>query len=203
MPKIRTDRLEQHEAAVWADLTRGLEQLLAERSYDEITIADIAAGAGMARNTLYNYARDKATLVAIAAERASEELLGSVRLRAAERGSAADRLRVVNVTILNWFASAEHRRLVLHALFGTSPSIVRQRGSAPLERIAPVVIGLVKEGIAEGRFRAMADVPLTVEFMAGVIHYAALRLLHDPDMVEPVIAEVNRFMLSALGDADG
>lgn len=71
MPRIRGTSIEEHHEMVWADLASAMRELLLERDYDAINMGHIAARAGLARNTLYNYARDKGTLVLALTERAS------------------------------------------------------------------------------------------------------------------------------------
>ena len=71
MPRIREASISEHHETVWADLAEAMRQLLLERDYDTLTMGHIAARAGLARNTLYNYARDKSALVAALTERAA------------------------------------------------------------------------------------------------------------------------------------
>ncbi|MGZ3145734.1 helix-turn-helix domain-containing protein [Lentzea chajnantorensis] len=94
MPRIRAATIEEHHEMVWADLAEAVRQLLLERDYDSINMGHIAARAGLARNTLYNYARDKRALVLALAHRASLPLAGQVaEIAARSSDPAADRLR--------------------------------------------------------------------------------------------------------------
>ncbi|WP_170155142.1 MULTISPECIES: TetR family transcriptional regulator [Lentzea] len=66
--------------------------LVLERDYDSINMGHIATKAGLARNTLYNHANDKRTLVPQLARRASLPLTEDVAVIAARSAwSAADR----------------------------------------------------------------------------------------------------------------
>jgi AcrR family transcriptional regulator len=61
--------LAAHRAEHTARLFAAVRELLAERGYDAITMADVAEHAGMARTAIYNYFPDKETLlVAVTAE---------------------------------------------------------------------------------------------------------------------------------------
>ncbi|HKX80365.1 MAG TPA: TetR/AcrR family transcriptional regulator [Novosphingobium sp.] len=199
MPKIRAETLEDHHAAVWGDLIAGLERLLATRSYEEISISDIAASAGMARNTVYNYAPDKATLVATAANKSNQRLLEQVTRCAEGPEPVAERLEAILTAIVSWFGAADHRNLVLVTLFRPTPQIVRETGVEPLDSISPVVAGIIAEGIEAGVFRPVGDIDLVVELMSGVSHYAATRVIRAPEQVGKVVAEVNAFVMAALG----
>ncbi len=63
MPRIKANSISQHiaeqEAAVFAAAVR----LFSERGYDNVTLADIAAEVGLARNSLYRYFPDKAHIL--------------------------------------------------------------------------------------------------------------------------------------------
>ncbi|NEB78649.1 helix-turn-helix transcriptional regulator, partial [Streptomyces sp. SID14478] len=78
MPRIRGASIEEHHEMVWADLAEAMRQLLRERDYDSINMGHIATRAGLARNTLYNYARDKGTLVLALTQRAGRPAVARV-----------------------------------------------------------------------------------------------------------------------------
>ena len=71
VPRIRGASIEEHHEMVWADLAEAMRELLLERDYESITMGHIAAKAGLARNTLYNYAADKSALVLALTRRAT------------------------------------------------------------------------------------------------------------------------------------
>jgi AcrR family transcriptional regulator len=58
--------LAAHRAEHTARLFAAFGELLAERGYDAITMADVAEHAGMARTAIYNYFPDKETLLVAA-----------------------------------------------------------------------------------------------------------------------------------------
>ena len=94
MPRIRGTNIGEHHEMVWADLAEAMRQLLLEGDYDAITMGHIAARAGLARNTLYNYASDKGALVMALTRRAGEPTVQRVTAIAARSAEpAADRLR--------------------------------------------------------------------------------------------------------------
>ena len=197
MPKIRAENLADHHDLVWTGLIDGLEGLLAARPYEELTLAEIATAAGMARNTIYNYAPDKPTLLAIAAEFASEDLLRQVASLASDAGPASSRLAAMIGAMLTWFASDVHRHLLLHSLFRL-PAPLQARAGAPLTRIIQHVEQVVVDGVGTGEFRTLFNTELTVQLMSGVMHPAINRVVHLPETRADVELEVISFMLGAL-----
>jgi len=90
VPRIRGASIGEHHELVWADLAEALRQLLVEHDYESITMGHIAARAGLARNTLYNYASDKSALVLALTERASRPTVERVTaIRACGRSAAS------------------------------------------------------------------------------------------------------------------
>lgn len=199
MPRIRAKNLEGHHDAVWMALADGLERLLAEWPYDQIAIADIAAAAGIARNTFYNYAPDKATLVAMAAARAAQSLLDEVIAVSQEGEAPPRRLERILRAICSWFGKADHQRLVHCALFGAVGHSGQSIAVAPLAGINAPVASVVAEGVAGGDFRPVFDVAMAVEILAGAVQAGVVRLVDDPVNRKAIIDEVVRFSFLGLG----
>ena len=63
MPKIIGGSLPAHRAQTRAKLFTALASLMAERGFDAITFADIAATAGVGRTAVYNHFPDKESLL--------------------------------------------------------------------------------------------------------------------------------------------
>ncbi len=63
MPKIIGGSLTEHREQTRTRLFAALESLMLERGFDAITLADIAAEAGVGRTALYNHFRDKEDLL--------------------------------------------------------------------------------------------------------------------------------------------
>lgn len=80
MPKIIGSSLQEHRAATRARVFEALTELLVDRAFDAITMADLAARADVGRSALYNHFKDKeAVVVAYATEetdRYLEQLVG-------------------------------------------------------------------------------------------------------------------------------
>ena len=63
MPKIIGATLHEHREQTRQRLFAALSQLMAERGFDAITLADIAAAAGIGRTAVYNHFADKESLL--------------------------------------------------------------------------------------------------------------------------------------------
>lgn len=63
MPRVSGGSVAAHRAETTARIFESLRTLLYERGYDAITLAEVAEHAGMARTAMYNYFRDKESLL--------------------------------------------------------------------------------------------------------------------------------------------
>ncbi|MDR7276331.1 TetR/AcrR family transcriptional regulator [Catenuloplanes atrovinosus] len=193
MPRIRGASIEEHHEMVWADLAEALRRLLGERDYDSINMGHIAARAGLARNTLYNYAADKGALVLALTERLSRPAVGHVAAIAARRADpAAERLREIVEVVLTAFTDR-----VLQLMFRTGAGPAKGP-DGPFHAIVAAVEDVVRDGIAGGEFRDVGDVPLTVELLSGVMRAGAERIGRDPATVTDTVRAVRETVLASL-----
>ena len=178
---------------VWADLAEAVRQLLLERDYDSINMGHIAARAGLARNTLYNYARDKSALVVALTERAGRPAVERVAAIAARSADpAGDRLSEIVEAVLEAFTDR-----TLRLMFLPVAEELKDRGS-PLHAIVVEVENVVRDGVARGEFRDPGDVRLTVELLSGVMRAGAERIGRDPDALAATIRAAREIVLAAL-----
>jgi AcrR family transcriptional regulator len=198
MPRIRGASIEQHHEMVWADLAEAMRQLLLERDYDSITMGHIATRAGLARNTLYNYAGDKTALVRALTVRASRPMLERVTTIAARSGDPApDRMREIVEAVL--MASTDQ---AMQPMFrpGAGPLVeeLPKGPDSPFHAVVAEVEKVVRDGVARGDFRDVGDVPLTVELLSGVMRAGAERLGRDPAAYPATVHAAQNIVLAAL-----
>ncbi|MBM2619781.1 helix-turn-helix transcriptional regulator [Actinoplanes sp. LDG1-06] len=198
MPRIRGASIEEHHEMVWDDLAGAMRELLLERDYDSINMGHIAARAGMARNTLYNYARDKSALVRALTERASRPALARVaEIAARTEEPAADRMREIIAAFLE--ASTDQ---ALQPMFrpGSAPLVaeVPKGPDNPFNTIVTEVENVVHDGIARGEFTDTGDVQLTVELLSGVMRAGAERIGRDPAAFTATVSTAQQMILAAL-----
>ncbi|WP_394618059.1 TetR/AcrR family transcriptional regulator [Lentzea sp. JNUCC 0626] len=198
MPRIRAATIEEHHEMVWTDLTEAMRHLLLERDYDSITLGHIAAQAGLARNTLYNYAKDKRSLVLELARRASEPLVERVSTIAARSSDpAANRLTEIVEEILTASTNPEMGLMFLPnavslvAEFRTGPE-------NPFTAIVAEVETVVREGVTSGEFLAVDDLQLVVELLSGAITAAGSRVSRDPATLSVTVRAAQHLVLASL-----
>lgn len=183
---------------VWADLAEAMRRLLLERDYDSINMGHIAAQAGLARNTLYNYARDKSALVLALTQRASRPAVERVAAIAARsQDPAAERLREIIDAVLE--ASTDQ---AMQPMFrpGNGPLVAElPKGlDSPFHAIVVEVENVVRSGIARGEFRDVGDVHLTVELLSGAMRAGAERIGRDPAAFTATVRAAREIILASL-----
>ena len=183
---------------VWADLAEAMRGLLLERDYESITMGHIAAKAGLARNTLYNYAADKSALVLALTRRASRPALERVAAIAARSSDpAAERMREIVEAVLE---AAADQALGLMFRPGSGPLVaeVPKGPDSPFHAIVVEVENVVRDGVASGEFRPVDDVELVVELLSGVMRSGAERIGRDPAAFEATVRAAREIVLVAL-----
>ncbi|WP_413757666.1 TetR/AcrR family transcriptional regulator [Streptomyces sp. MMBL 11-3] len=198
MPRIRGASIEEHHEMVWADLAEATRQLLLERDYDSLTMGHIATRAGLARNTLYNYARDKKALVLALTARAGRpmaERVAAIAARSAD--SAAQRMREIVEAVLETSADPSMQLLFRP---GSGPLVdeLHKGPGNPFHAIVAEVEDVVRDGIARGEFRDVGDVHLTVELLSGAMRAGAERIGRDPDAFAATVRTARETVLAAL-----
>ena len=198
MPRIRGASIEEHHEMVWADLAEAMRQLLLERDYDSINMGHIAARAGLARNTLYNYAGDKSALVLALTQRASRPVVERVAAIAARsEDPAEERLREIIEAVLE--ASTDQ---AMQPMFrpGAGPLVAElpKGPDNPFHAIVVEVENVVRDGITHGEFRDVGDVPLTVELLSGAMRAGAERIGRDPATFTPTLHATREIVLASL-----
>ncbi|GAA0547902.1 hypothetical protein GCM10010172_32190 [Paractinoplanes ferrugineus] len=197
MPRIRGTSIDEHHEMVWAALAEAIRELLLEQDFDAINMGHIAARAGLARNTLYNYAADKTALVLALTQRAGEPAVQRVTAIAARTADpAADRLREIIATVLEAF---EDQTLQLMFRPGSgSPAGAAKAPANAFHAIVLEVETVVRAGLATGEFHRVDDVQLTVELLSGVMRAGAERIGRDPAAFPDTLRAAQRMILAAL-----
>lgn len=195
MPRIRGASIEEHNELAWAGLAEAMRQLLLERDYDSITMGHIAAKAGLARNTLYNYAADKTALILALTERAGRPTVARVaEIAARSTVPAAKRLREIIETVLKAFTDQ-----TLQLMFRPGSSLAEPKGpDSPFRAIVLEVENVVRDGVARGEFHDVGDVRLKVELLSGVMRAGAERIGRDPKAVAATIRAAREIVLGSL-----
>lgn len=199
MPRIAAPSLAEHHDLIWSRLLTAVESLLATKPYDEITLAEVAARAGIARNTIYNYAPDKAKLLAALGELAGRELVGHLCALARRRSNPAQRLSEIISCVVDTFSTGEHRHVLLRGLFGETIPVEGAARSPLFASVFADITDLVTEGVESGVFRSIPDPAIAVVLAAGALGAAVDRAIRAPETTDDVRREIETFLLRALG----
>ncbi|GGM86591.1 TetR/AcrR family transcriptional regulator [Dactylosporangium sucinum] len=198
MPRIRGASIGEHNEMVWAGLAEALRQLLIERDYESINMGHIAARAGLARNTLYNYARDKGALVVALTERAGRPAVERVAAIAARfEVSAEQRMREIVEAVLEAFTD-QVLQLMFRPGSGLPVAEVPKGPDSPFHAIVVEVENVARDGIARGEFRDVGDVHLAVELLSGVMRAGAERIGRDPAAFAATVRAAREIVLASL-----
>ncbi|MFJ8604861.1 TetR/AcrR family transcriptional regulator [Streptomyces shenzhenensis] len=198
MPRIRGASIEEHHELVWADLAEAVRQLLLERDYDGLTMGHIAARAGLARNTLYNYAPDKGALVLALTQRAARPAIERVTAVAAgSAGPAAGRLREIIEAVLEAFTDPA-LQMMFRPGSGQPVDDVPREPDSPFHAIVVAVESVIQDGIKRGEFRDVGDVRLTVELLTGAMRAGAERISRDPGTLVATVGAAQETILASL-----
>jgi AcrR family transcriptional regulator len=201
MPRIRAENVPAHRALVRTELLDAFGELMGEVGYAGLTLAQVAARAGVARNTVYGYVADKEALLMAYVERSVEVFLADVRREMATAPDAAGRLAVLVRRQMHQFrqepgAGTETGMLDGATLPPASHGALMSR-FRPLHGLLAEVIG---DGVATGELRAVdvdAVVPMAFAVM-GAERMPVGRGDTDPD---DAADRVTDFLLHALGAA--
>ncbi len=193
MPKIFAKTLADHSSQIWAALADALNDQLSRKTYDRISLTEVASAAGMARNTLYNYARDKQSLVDVVTEHVARQLIMDIETISNSSASPESKMTNLFAAMLSWVAKGRHRAIIAYALAEPWRPYAEKPLQIQMER---AIFAVAQEGANHGSFRSNAA--LTLELLAGLAQAAALKVFAHPDELPRVLAEANRILLAAL-----
>jgi AcrR family transcriptional regulator len=200
MPKISAATVEEHKSRTVDALLDAVDLLVAERPFESISMREIAARAGLTRTTIYNYAPDTITLLALAIRRGSAAVREAVAQHAADQKVTPSQ-RIVTIVRLLLLDHASTTRTFL-AAEAMERTLTPERFTDAVEpfrgEIGRMVMDLVEEGVRAGEFAPVEDPAVTLALMVGVIQSAALRVL-DPSAEPAAVAEITGgFLVNAL-----
>lgn len=184
---------------MWGQLLDAFGELMAEQGYAELTLAQVAQRAGMARNTVYNYVDDKEALLMAYIGRAVELFIAEVRAELQVVPSAPEKLAMLVRRQMHQFreepgGGSDSGMLDGNAL-GRSAHVDLQARFQPLHAL---MIEIIAEGIAAGDFRSGLDPERAAPMVSAVVGSERIPVgmrQHDPDEAAD---SVTAFVLSAL-----
>jgi AcrR family transcriptional regulator len=142
--------------------------LFLEQGFNETSMREIAAAAGIGKATLYDYFKTKDEILLSFFEREIQEMYGRAEAIARESLPVAEKLRrIVQAQLEYWVARrAFYPKLALEAQRLALPS--QQRIQAARHAYQDMLRGLIEEGIREGAFRPV-DAMLATRLLLNLV----------------------------------
>lgn len=199
MPRIRAQNVVAHRELMETSLLDAFGDLLAEQGYAKVTLADVAARAGMARNTIYNYAPDKQALLMAYVARAVARFVDEVRAEVADLPDAGAKVAHLVTRQMHQFAAEPGSRsesgMVEGSMLAPAAHAELQTHFVPLHELMAEVVA---EGVERGEFRAL-DPDLVVTSLLAVIGAERLPVGQGERDPDDASGRVTDFLLHALG----
>ncbi|MFZ3148161.1 MAG: TetR/AcrR family transcriptional regulator [Methanothrix sp.] len=152
------------------------ERLFMENGYEHTAISDIVRELNVAQGTLYYYFRSKEDILEAVVEKSIADLEGNViRLISDEEVDEATRLNAAINGILGFVSQRNDFIDFLHQDINAVMHAKLEK--ATVERIVPILSGLVVKGNANGSFNIENPIE-TVEFLSTALVY----IFHQPDI---------------------
>ncbi|WP_162942227.1 TetR/AcrR family transcriptional regulator [Desertimonas flava] len=192
MPRVTGGSVAAHRQATRDAIFAAFSSLVYERGYDAVSLADVAAAAGMSRTTMYNYFADKDALVVAFTEAEVTSFTEGLAADLAGAGTPADRLRVYIAAQLRYI-SRNHLPPGRSLQVLLSPETY-QRLLHHVHSMEDTLRGILADGVGDGSFDA--DVGTALPLVSACINRAG-SLGHDD--IERETDATTTFVLRALG----
>lgn len=192
MPKVIGGSLASHREATRQRIFAALSTLMYERGYDLVSLADVAAEAGLARTAIYNYVPDKETLLVEFAVHETDRYLAQLHAALREVGDPVDQLATFVRLQIEYFA-ANHLPPG-PALQFLLPESAYQRVLDHVAELTETLRRILQDGVDE-RYFDIDDVDAAVPVVVACINRERLPDDERQQHVDTTVA----FVLRAVG----
>lgn len=196
MPKISAPTLQKHRAETVDRLLDAWGELVMERGFDAVSLADVASEAGLARTAIYNYFPDREAILFAWTEREVGRTLGELERRIAGARSSAEKLRIFVESQLMEFRT-RHLPPGKDAMQFLRPETY-EKFMKHVEPLDTLLRQIIEEGVEKGEF-APIDPSETVPMVMACIGAERVPLSTGKDDVDDATERVTSFVLRALG----
>ncbi len=187
MPRIDAGSVPEHRSQVQARIFAAFAELMAEKSYDAITMAQLAQRAGLGRTTIYHHFHDKEAVVVAFAGHETAQYVDHLQEHLDETDDPRAQLRIY---VRNHLDSGEQFHMGLGPqLYGVLPASSLEEIREHVTEVEQVLARILRAGQEAGVF--------TIEDLD-----ATMRLVHaclSPRHLPPETIE--EFVLRAVGAA--
>jgi AcrR family transcriptional regulator len=189
MPRIEAPTLAEHNAQRRLAVVSAAVQVLREGGPAAVTPAAVAAGAGLARSSLYQYCPSTAALLAAAVEEVFAQFAERLSQAVAHACTPASRLDAYVRASLE--AAVDGHGPMTSITEVTLPADCRDR----VRHLHEAVMGPLHDLLAEA---GVASVPATAGLVFGVLNAAATQLDRGADL-DQTCAHTQTFVRRAVG----
>lgn len=194
MPKIIGGSLHEHREQTRTRLFAALSTLMAEQGFDAITLAEIAAAAGVGRTAVYNHFPDKEALLLGFITHETEQYAASLQRSLDDIDEPVEQLRTyvrqqANLTRVYHVAPGPELRSVLSRS-------TQQRVREHVVVVEQILRSILAAGIASGAFPEQ-DLDVTVPLVNACLSGRGVPA-SGPER-ERAIAQTEAFVLRAVG----
>lgn len=184
MPRISASSVEEHREQIQQRIFEAFAALMTEHSFDAITMAKLAAEAGIGRTAIYHHFPDKESVVIAFASHETSRYLDGLRNALSEVNDPVGRLRVYIRHQLE--AGQEFHMGMGMQLYGALSNETMLAIRDHVVAVEDVLREILAQGVADGKF-LIEDEAATM----SLIH-ACLAPRHLP------VAAIEQFVLRAL-----
>lgn len=166
----RTSRWDRHKERTRRRLLTEAERLFRTQGFDETTVEEIAEAADVAKGTFFNYFQSKNSILGAMLYASTQPLLAEPP----GAGAPADeRIRLLMTAL--WEALAPYRHLARRMMSQAMVHPPQKPELEPYLTPARTLSALIREGQAQGRFRAEIDAEMAGSFVATYFFRLFLR----------------------------
>jgi AcrR family transcriptional regulator len=185
VPKISASSVDEHREQVQRRVFAAFATLMAEHSFDAITMAKLAAAAGIGRTAIYHHFADKEAVVVAFASHETSRYIDGLRAELADVDDPVERL---GIYIRHQLDAGQQFHMGLGAqLYGALSQDTMLAIREHVVAIEDVLREILADGVTTGQF-VIEDEPATM-----VLIHACLAGRDLP------VAVIERFVLRALG----
>lgn len=195
MPKISARTLEEHRLETIERLIDAWADLVMRNGYDEVSLADVAAQAGLARTAIYNYFPDREALLFAWTERELHRAITGLEQMVAEAKTSADKLRLFVRAQLEDF-STRHLPPGREVIQFLRPETY-ERFMQHLQPLEEILSKIVRQGIEQGEFTGV-DPDDAVPMVMACIGAERAPLASKTHGLDEATERVTSFVLRAL-----
>jgi AcrR family transcriptional regulator len=200
MPRINADSVAAHRELVEERLLDAVGEVLAEHGWGGLTIAAVAARAGMVRNSVYGYARDRDDLLLAYVDRSVTRFMDEVRAEVEAAEGAPARLAALIRRQMRQFraepgAGEGPPAMVEGAELGPE---LHARLMARFQPLHGLLAEILEEGMAAGAFRR-APVDQLLPLVGACLGAQRIPVGTGAVDADEAAGTVTDFLLHALG----